>query len=128
MDVIYYYYYLFYIKVLKDDEPHLLTTMALSASEGFVLSVTLSILLIKFFCYEMTNLLMFLPICLFLLFNYYFFHKSGRARKIVKEKPMFFSNHKLTTVMVLLFFIVTLSFLFWGAFYTKYLLETYCGS
>jgi len=113
--------------VLKDDEPHLLTTLALSASEGFALSVSLSIILIKFFCFEMTKTLMFLPICMFLIFNFFYFNKSGRASKIVKEKPMFFSNHKLSTIIVLLFFIVTLSFLFWGAFYTKYLLEVNCG-
>lgn len=128
MNVIYYYYFLFYAKVLKDDEPHLLTTMALSASEGFALSVTLSILLIKFFCFEMTNFLMFLPTCLFLLFNYFFFYKSGKAIEITKEKPMFFLNHKLSVIITLLFFIITLSFMFWGPIYTKYLLETYCGS
>lgn len=127
MKVIYYYYYLFYLKILKDDDPHLLTLLALSASEGFALAVSLNIVLIFFFCYQMTKMMMFLPICLFLLFNYFYFDKSGRARKIVKDKPMFFLNHKLSIVIAALFFIITLSFLFWGAAYTKYLLGNYCN-
>jgi hypothetical protein len=127
MDVIYYYYYLFYCKIVKDDDPHLLTTLALSASEGFALAVSLNIVLIRFFCYQMTKLMMFLPICLFLLFNYFYFNKSGRAKKLVKEKPMFFLNHKLSIIITLLFFMITFSFLFWGGIYTKSLLEFHCG-
>jgi len=126
MDVLYYYYFLFYAKVLKDDEPHLLTIMALSASQGFALSVSLSLFLLKFFCLEMNKLLLFLPICLFLLFNYLHFYKSGRSRKIVKEKPMFFSSHKLSVALTLLFFIATFSTLIWGAVYARYLTDTYC--
>lgn len=127
MKIIYYYYFLFYSKILKDDEPHLLTTLALSASLGFSVSVTFDIVLTRFFCFEMGKWVMLMIIVLFNLFNYLYFHKSGKAIKIVKEKPMFFSNHKKSIVITFLFFIVTLSFMFWGPIYIKYILETNCG-
>lgn len=104
MDIIYYYYYLFYIRIVKDDEPYITTTWALSASEGFLTSVFLNIIFVKCFCYQMTKLMMFLPILFFFLFNYYYYYKSGRCKKIVKEKPSFFSNHKLSILITVLFF------------------------
>lgn len=126
MDVIYYYYYLFYKKILKDDEPHLLTTMALSASEGFTINVILEIFFTYFFCLSIGKWIMLLNITLFNLINYLYFHKSNRANRIVKEKPMFFNNHKLTIFIVVLFFIITLSFIFWGAPLSLHLMETHC--
>jgi uncharacterized membrane protein len=59
MSVIYYYYYLFYKKVLKDTDPHMLTIMALSASEAFAVAGTLQLLLIRFFCFSPSVWLMF---------------------------------------------------------------------
>lgn len=127
MDVIYYYYFLFYSKILKDDEPHLLTTMALSASFGFSLSSVFDILFIRFFCYETNKWFMISIIVFSNLISYLYFHKTKRALKLIQQKPKFFSNHKLSVILVLLFFITTLSFLFWSPVYTKYLLETYCN-
>lgn len=126
MNTIYYYYYLFYKKVIKDDEPYATTIWALSASEGFCISAILNVLLIKYFCYQMEKWMMFFPILIFLLCNYLYFNKSGRSRQIVKMQPTFFSNHRLSIYIAILFFIITFSSLFWGAFYTKYLLKTYC--
>jgi len=126
MDVIFYYYYLFYTKIIKDDEPFATTCWALSASEGFFSAVMLHIFFTRFFCFQTSKWMMVIPTCLFLLINYLYFNKSGRSRKIVKEKPMFFSSHKLSVALTLLFFIATFSTLIWGAVYARYLTDTYC--
>jgi hypothetical protein len=127
MNVIYYYYFIFYSKVLKDDEPHLLTTMALSASQGFILNSILQILFIRFFCIEINIWTMFCVIILFNVFNYFYFHRGNRIKKIVKEKPMFFSSNKISIAITILFFIIVISSMFLGPIYSKYILETYCN-
>ncbi|MDN3675581.1 hypothetical protein QWY99_21345 [Flavobacterium branchiarum] len=128
MKTIYYYYYLFYIKISKDDEPYATTVFALSMSEGFVINFILNIISIHQYCYLIDKWIMIIVQLVVLIINYLFFNKSGKAIEITKEKPMFFFNHKLSVITTLLFFIITLSFMFWGPIYTKYLLETYCGS
>ena len=126
MDVIYYYYYLFYKKILKDDEPHLLTTMALSASEGFAFNVSLNIFFTRYFCLEVNKWVMFITIILFNILNYLYFHKSGKAKRIIKLQPKFFSSHRLSIILTLIFFIVTLSFLFCGGPVSRNIMEIHC--
>lgn len=127
MKVFYYYYFLFYSKVLKDNEPHMLTTFALSASEGFFINVILDIFLIKFFCISMDKWTMLGILAGLILANYYYFHRAGKGKEIIKTKPKFFSNHRVSIVITVLFFVITASSLFWGPVYTKHLLE-YCGN
>ena len=125
--VFYYYYFLFYSKVLKDNEPHLLTTLALSASEGFLINGILQISLSRFFCIPMDKWLMIVVPVLLIGANYFYYHKTDRAKEIVKTKPMFYSSHRLSIILTLLFFIATLSFLFWSPVYVKQIIEEYCG-
>ena len=55
--------------------------------------------------------------------GFIFYHKSNLAKKIVQEKPMFFSNHKLTIYIVLLSSLIVISWMFWGAFYSRSVLS-----
>jgi len=48
--VIYYYYYLFYSRILREDDPHIVTTFALSVSEVFFVMYLIDLIWIKFFC------------------------------------------------------------------------------
>lgn len=50
LDVLYYYYFLFYSKILKDDEPHLLATIVLSFSESLLLNYSIIIIGSHFYC------------------------------------------------------------------------------
>jgi len=126
MDVIYNYFFQFYQKILKDDEPHLLTILALSACEGFFINIIIEILLINYYCIE-TNSFIWMGIIVLLNFlNYLYFYKSGKAKIIVKNKPMFFSNNNISILLTILFFVVLSSSIFWGPMLTKYLLETHC--
>lgn len=126
MDVIYYYCYLFYKKVLKENEPHALTVWALGIGEGFFISIIIDILLIRFFCIKMDKWLMIGIGLTFLLFNYFYFFKSGRGQRIVVSKPTFFGNKKISVMLTILFFVALISSMFWGAICSKYLLQTYC--
>lgn len=126
MDVIYYYCYLFYKKILKEDEPHALTVWAIGFGEGFFISVIVDILLIRFFCIKIDKWLMIGVGLTFLLFNYLYFFKSGRGKRIVISKPTFFGNKKMSALLTIIFFVFLISSMFWGAICSKYLLQTYC--
>ncbi|MBW1654736.1 hypothetical protein GSY47_04995 [Flavobacterium quisquiliarum] len=63
---------------------------------------------------------------LFLLINYFYFFKSKRSLRIIKEKPLFFGSSKISKILTIAFFVVIISSMFWGAIYAKYLLQTYC--
>lgn len=126
MKTIYYYYYLFYSKIIKDDEPYATTSFTLSMSEGFFVNFILNILIIDFYCFALNKWAMISIQLLIIFINYFYFNKSKRAKEIVQEKPMFYFNHKLSIVLSSLFFIFTLSFMFWGPIYVKYLLDTKC--
>ena len=117
MKVFYYYYYLFYKKILNDDEPHLLATLALSASESFLINGILQILLLKFFLVSIDKWPMLVVAFLIIVANYLYFHRTGRAKEIIKTEPMFFSNNNFSILLTILFFIFTLSFILWETLY-----------
>ena len=123
MSVIYYYFYFFYKKIRKDDDPHMLTVMALSASEAFVSAVTVEIFLAKNYCYLMDTWAMFSFIPIYLLLNYLFFIRGAKHLRIVQDEPKFFNSSKLSAFITLLFFLFTDSFIFWGPFVIKNILE-----
>lgn len=125
MDTIYYYYYLFYKQILKDNTPNLLATLALSASEFFPVFGIIDFTIWILFHSNVNINIMFVVLLLCAFFNYLHFHKTGRAKRIIKEKPMFFNNHKASIFITILFFLFTVSFLFWGPILSKHLREMY---
>lgn len=126
MDVIYYYCYLFYTKIIKDNEPYATTVWALGFSEGFFASIILNIVSIHFWCFSLDKWKMIGIGIMFLLGNYFYFNKSGKAKKIVKIKPMFCNNHRISIILTIIFFAVLISSMFWGPIYTRYLLDEHC--
>ncbi|MDN3675583.1 hypothetical protein QWY99_21355 [Flavobacterium branchiarum] len=127
MDVIYYYFYLFYIRIIKDNEPHMLTILAISATEGFIINIIIQVISIIYQCKQTSNLIWMSIIGLANMFNYLYYYKSGRAIRIIKEKPMFYSSNRISILSTISFFIVFGTSIIWGSILTKYLLETYCG-
>lgn len=126
MQTIFFYYYLFYTKVIKDDEPYATTVFALSMSEGFLINFLIQFLFAYFYCILLNIWIMVVVQLLIILINYLYFNKSGRVKKIVKLKPMFFLNHNLSIILTVLFFVITVSFIFWGPIYFKTFLEVNC--
>lgn len=126
MDVIYFYSFLFYTKIIKDDEPHATTVWVLGFAEGFFASVVLDIFSIRFCCISLNKWIMISIGAIFVFANYLYFNRSGRSKKIVKAKPMFYSNHRISILLTSIFFIVLISSMFWGPIFSRDLLDKYC--
>ena len=124
IEILYYYYYLFYKKILKDDEPHLLATLVLAFSFSLFLIMFINISMAYMFGKALDTYEMFSINVLMVLILYLTLHRSGKAKEIVKEKPMFFNNHLLSVLITFLFFAATSSYLFWGSIYVRNIIET----
>ncbi|WP_298828195.1 hypothetical protein [uncultured Capnocytophaga sp.] len=116
MDVLYYYIYLFYATVMPDDYPHTNTVWALGATSVFIVNGLIDIPLAYFFnCYLSTIQKVIIIVIMLLLF-YFKYYKSGRGKQIVeKEKPKFFGSKTVSIILTILFFLISMFFLFFKA-------------
>ena len=127
MKTIYYYYYLFYSKKLNENSPHRTTLLSLSACEGFLISGIIQLFFAHFYCVSIGKWVM-LSICvIMILLNYLYFDKSGLAKEIIKIKPLLLKSPKISVVMTILFFMLSISIIFWGPICVKELLSN-CNS
>jgi hypothetical protein len=112
--VFYYNYYRYAIRFLKDEEPHGVTIMMLSATECFFLIFLISFLAAQFFCYNFLafkiNIMVLITIVL--VTNYIIYNKETR-NLIIKSKPVFFRNQKFSMVFTLITTLIIDSSLFW---------------
>ena len=113
MDVFYYYIYLFYAKVMPDDYPHLNTVWALGVTSAFIINGMIDIPLAYFFnCYLSTIQKVIIIIIVMTLF-YLKYDRSGKGIRIVKkEKPKFFGSKIASIILTVLFFLISMLFLF----------------
>jgi hypothetical protein len=116
MKVFYYYYFLFY-KSLNDDNPRVTTVLVFSFSESLLVNGVVNIILAYFFCWAMTKYYMLGILVIILLLNFFIFLTPERIKEIVNSKPMFFGSHRLSIAFTLLFFLTTMSTLFWIGYY-----------
>jgi hypothetical protein len=123
MNILYYYYYLFYYRILRDNEPHLLTTIALSASISFPLGFLIRCIFVYNYCQSLNPWINLGIFGLILGVNYKYFHLTGRAKKIIKKRPTIAGSKKIAILITVIFFLLTLSFIYWGPIYMKYLLD-----
>lgn len=122
LDVLYYHYYLYSVKILWEDEPYATTNWMLSFSEALLVNGLFDIILAKFFCIRMGKWYMILIFLIILISNYFYYNRSGRSRKVVIEKPLLFESSKISFWVMILFFLISVSSLFWIPFYSEYLL------
>ena len=116
MDVFYYYIFLFYAKVLPDDYPHSNTVWALGAISAFIVNFSLDMVLAYFFGYTLSTFQMASITALLMLLFYFKYYKSGRGKQIVeKEKPKFFGSKTVSIILTILFFLISMFFLFFKA-------------
>ena len=113
MDVLYYYIYLFYAKVMPDDYPHSNTVWALGVASAFIINGLIDIPLAYFFnCYLSTIQKVIIIIIVMTLF-YLKYDRSGKGIRIVKkEKPKFFGSKIASIILTVLFFLISMLFLF----------------
>ncbi len=121
--VFYYYYYLFYTKVLPDSQPHSTVIFTLSFSLSLLINGLLSLIFAHVANYNMSNYVMVGIFVTIMVVNYLVFYRTGKGKRLVKEKPKFFNSHRLSILFTLLFFLITTSFLFWGPIYIKNILD-----
>lgn len=123
LDVLYYHYYLFNTKLVRDSEPFATTNWMLSFNESLLVNGLIDFTLAKLFCIRMALWSLIAIFLLILAINYFYYNRSGRAREIVTEKPLLFGNSKISIWFTILFFLITISWLFWGHFYMNYLMS-----
>lgn len=123
MKVLYYYSFLFYSKILKDNEPHLLTTLALSFLESVIINGILEAIAVHAFCEDLDRVIMFSILLLVIGCNYWFLHRDGKAKEIVRSKPKFLNSHNLSIALTVVFAVTAISLMFWGPIYLKNVLD-----
>lgn len=118
MSVFYYYYYLFYTRVLPDDEPHATVIFTLSFSESLLVNYAIDFCAVHLLCqFLLSKWSMISIFILIVVANYLIYYRTGRNKDIIERKPRFFNSRGVSIVITILFFLVTTSFLFWGADY-----------
>ena len=124
MDVLYYYIYLFYAKVMPDDYPHLNTVWALGVTSAFIINFSLDMGLAFFFGYTLSVFQMVSITALLILLFYFKYYKSGKGKRIVKKgKPKFFGSNTASIILTVLFFLISMFFLFFSADIVREILE-----
>ena len=119
LDVLFYYYYLIYTKKIATTTPIETAIFCLGASFGFELLCIIDFI-ITFFCLEIREISYLIG--LFPIVTLYFLYwRTGRYKKVLKQKPKFFNSHKKTKVIVGIFFIFTASSLVWQPILIKYI-------
>ncbi len=123
MNVFYYYYYLFYTKVLPDNQPHSTVIFTLS----FTLSLIVNCIVNVAFAYVLNiSLRKWEMIGIFVLITalmYLAYYRTGKGKRIVKEKPKLFNSKVASITLTALLFLIGLLALFLQADITKNILE-----
>jgi hypothetical protein len=124
ISVLYYYYYLFYTRILPDDQPHATVVFTLGFTLSLIINCIVNIILayianISLGKWEMLGLL-----AIVLVILYFVYHKNGKGKKIVKEKPMILNN-TVSIIFTILIFILAMLALFLQADITRNILENH---
>jgi hypothetical protein len=122
-DVIYYHFFLFYSKVLKDPEPHFATILAFSFCQSLFVNGLIDLITLKWFCYQIPVWPQFMIVLAMIYFNYLGFIRNGNAKKITVTQPTLMKNRGISIIVSLLFFFISISYLFWGPIYGRHLLS-----
>ena len=98
---------------MPDDYPHSNTVWALGAASAFIINGLIDIPLAYFFnCYLSTIQKIIIIIIVMTLF-YLKYDRSGKGIRIVKkEKPKFFGSNTASIILTILFFLISMLFLF----------------
>ena len=124
MDVFYYYIYLFYVKVISDNQPHSRTIWALGVTSAFIINGLIDIPLAYFFNCYLSTIQKVIILVILLLFFYLKYYRNGKGIRIVKkEKPKFFGSNTASIILTILFFLISMSFLFLSPDIVREILE-----
>jgi hypothetical protein len=126
LDILYSNYYRFYKRIIGDPEPQFATVLALSFSESLLINGVVEMAALRWWCYEIDIWIQITVAALLICLNYIGYLRTGKYKSLVKVEPAIANSNALSIFVTWLFFLVTTSWLFWGAIYTKHLLRQ-CG-
>lgn len=122
--VLYYSYYLFYTKIIPDNEPHATTIFTLSFTESLIANGIINICLVFSLNTSLNKWIMVLLFLLVLVFNYLFFNKNERGKKIVeRDKPLLCNSKVLSVSFAFFIFLLSLLCMFFVPIISRTLLE-----
>jgi hypothetical protein len=117
LDSLYYQYYLYSKKFLKDEEPFAMANWVFSCTVSFFLNGVIAFIVAKYFCFDIEKWFMISLSLVILLTGYLYYNRSGRSKRIVLEKPLLFDSTTVSTTFAIIFFLISVSWLFWGVIY-----------
>lgn len=124
IDTFYYYYFEFYRRIIKDPEPHFATVLGLGFSCSLLINGIIDLVALTYYCYQVQVWAQFSIALLIIAILYLTYHKTGKAKEVVRIRQLIFNNSRVSAIATLLFFLLTLSWLFWGGIYGKSILES----
>ena len=124
LDTFYYYYFGVYRKIIKDPEPHFATVLSLGFSCSLLVNGIIDLVALKYYCYQVEVWVQFNILLLIIGILYFIYHKTGKAKKVVKTRQFLFNSSVASVIATLMFFLLTLSWLFWGPIYGRSILES----
>lgn len=112
MEVFYYNYFYFYSRVLKEEDPHLFTTLSLSFS-----TTLYAIFIVDVFLYNTINIFMNLyvniAVLVLLTFVFYtYYYRMCNGIEIVRRHPMFFENQRLSSILSIIYWVISFLLMF----------------
>ena len=122
LKVIFYHYYLFYSSVLKEDSPIVTAVFTVCLSISFFINGVLNVSLAYFYNFALSTwnmIFVFLGIFALGIINYFVL---GKAKKIVRSKPLFITP-TLSVLLTILFFLITSSCLILDPMITREILN-----
>jgi len=113
-DSVYYHYFIFYSKVLRDPDPKIASILSLSFNQAIVINGILDISFLKLFCFQIAVWFQFTLSMAIAYINYLRYNKSNIGKEFVNQSPRTIKISKLSLALTILFFLITVSWLFWG--------------
>ncbi|MCE1189778.1 MAG: hypothetical protein LWX56_11635 [Ignavibacteria bacterium] len=115
-DVLYYYYYYFYKNIRKEDQPNVVTIFVMSAQEAFTTVAVLDLYFVYVFRVNIISNWFGMPCtALYIVVNYFYFWRSGRATKLVQGSAPIYRNKSITRLIVILSFFFSFVIIFIAA-------------
>lgn len=101
--VFYYYTYLWFVKILKEDEPHTHSMFAICFLAGFNLSSFIGYFTAYYYCYALDRTDIIIIYLGTLALFYFGLYKTSVVKNVVKSKPKLSDNNRLSAVVTIVF-------------------------
>lgn len=126
LDVMYYYTQIQYNLLLKNVSPSIQPSIILGTFISFPISLLIDSAYIYFFC-SLPSPWIFISVCfVVIIIMLGIYEVYNRKERVIKRKPIFFNNKKLTLIITITIELISLASLFLGGPVGKYLLK-HCG-